>query len=447
MIQPSTDPQAIYHFPRGFLWGCATAAHQVEGNNTNSNWWQWEQADGHILNKQVSGLACDWWGGRWREDLDRAMETGQNATRLSVEWSRIQPAPDRWDENALDYYRQILRGCVERGLTPMVTLHHFSNPIWLEEQGGWENPDTPNQFDRFVHKTVEALQEYANLWVTINEPNVYAYCGYVQGVFPPGKTDLNTAFAVFANLVRGHALAYKTIHAIQPQARVGIALNYRGFVPNSISPLDKLVAGIQSRLYNGFFPRALTDGVLDYVTRKETLPAAAHTQDFLGINYYTRDRVAFDSKLSAQGYGRLFFPKDADLSDTGFIANDPEGMFEALQWGMRFKIPMLVTENGVECADDHLRPRYLAQHIHQVWRAVNLSMPVKGYFHWSLVDNFEWERGWTQRFGLWELDVETQARRRRPSADLYEAICRENGLSTAMVDRWCPEVREKIFPA
>ncbi|MDP3184579.1 MAG: family 1 glycosylhydrolase, partial [Anaerolineales bacterium] len=122
------------------------------------------------------------------------------------------------------------------------------------------------------------------------------------------------------------------------------------------------------------------------------------------------------------------------------------GMFEALKWGLKYKVPMIVTENGVECADDHLRPRYTIQHIHQVWRAVNFNWPVKGYFHWSLVDNFEWERGWTQRFGLWELDPETQARRKRPSANLYAEICKENGLTSEMVTKYCPEVFGKLFP-
>ncbi|RMF45510.1 MAG: glycoside hydrolase family 1 protein, partial [Anaerolineae bacterium] len=129
-------PQATFHFPRGFLWGTATAAHQVEGNNTNNNWYAWEQAGRTV---HPSGLACDWWGGRWREDLDRAAEGGQNAHRFSVEWSRIQPEPDRWDEEALDHYRQMLQGMYERGITPLVTLHHFTDPLWLSEQGGWEN--------------------------------------------------------------------------------------------------------------------------------------------------------------------------------------------------------------------------------------------------------------------------------------------------------------------
>ncbi len=186
--------------------------------------------------------------------------------------------------------------------------------------------------------------------------------------------------------------------------------------------------------------------MLDFVTSRVRIPEAAHTQDFLGVNYYTRDRVAFDPFLPGQAFGRNYFPKDADLSGTGFISNEPEGMFEALRWAHGYGVPLMVTENGVEDANDTMRPRYLAQHIHQVWRAVNFNWQIKGYFYWSLVDNFEWERGWSQRFGLWGLDVATQARRKRPSADLYAAICRENGLSSEMVSRYAPEVFSKIFP-
>src|SRR6185503_2897094 len=224
-------PQATYHFPRGFLWGTATSSHQVEGNNTNNNWWKWEQ-DGHTNGK--SGLACDWWGGRWKEDFDRAAEGGQNAHRLSVEWSRIQPTPDTWDEDALERYRSMLRGMRERGLTPMVTLHHFTDPLWLAEYAGWETEAVIPLFEKFVRKTVEALKEYCTLWCTLNEPNGYALNGYVhQGVavFPPGKNDTRLAFRVMAIMVRAHAAAYRAIHEIQKEARVGFALNYRSFVP------------------------------------------------------------------------------------------------------------------------------------------------------------------------------------------------------------------------
>lgn len=440
-------PQAAFHFPLGFLWGTATSSHQVEGNNANNNWAAWEAEPGRILHGHRAGLACNWWGGRWKEDFDRAAAAGQNAHRLSIEWSRIQPAPDRWDEDALDHYRLFLRGLFDRKMTPVVTLHHFTDPLWLVEQGGWENPETPQRFAAYVEKVAAALKEYATLWVTINEPNVYTYSGYLEGSFPPGKNDQNAAFAVFANLVRGHAAAYRAIHHIQPQARVGAAINYRSFRPaRPWLPLDGLTASVLHRNFNDAFPRALMNGRLDFVFRRASLPEAANTLDFIGVNYYTRDLVAFDPSKPGQFFNRRFYPAGAALSETGFIANVPAGMFEALQWARRFNCPILVTENGVEDARDRLRPRYLIEHIHQVWQAVNFNWPIKGYFHWSQVDNFEWERGWTQRFGLWGLDVETQARIRRPSVNLYAAICKENGLTSEMVSQYAPQIFETLFP-
>lgn len=436
--------KATIQFPRGFLWGTATAAHQVEGQNKNNNWHEWEQGGN---TEHLSGLACDWWGGRWKEDFDRAAETGQNAHRLSVEWSRIQPERGRWDENALDRYREMLRGLRDRNMTAMVTLHHFTDPLWFMEIGGWESDEAPQLFADFVRHTVSALKEYASLWVTLNEPNVYAYSGYVAGVFPPGKKDLNAAFTVMANLVRGHALAYKAIHDVQREARVGMAHQYRSMFPkNPLSPLDKWVAKTQSRIFNDLFPRATVDGKVKFLVKTVKIPEAIGTQDFMGLNYYSRDTINFDLRMAGELFGARSYPDDADLSETGFIANEPDGFFEALRWAQRFDKDIIITENGVEDSVDEMRPRYLAQHIQQVWRAVNFNWRVKGYFHWSLVDNFEWERGWTQRFGLWELDVETQKRRKRKSAELYEEICKTNSLSSEMVEKYCPEAMEKIFP-
>jgi len=440
-------PEATYHFPRGFLWGTATSSHQVEGNNTNNNWWKWEQ-ETHTAHK--SGLACDWWGGRWREDFDRAAETGQNAHRLSIEWSRIQPEPDKWDEDALEHYRMMLRGLRERGITPMVTLHHFSDPLWLYEKCGWENEMVVPLFEKYVRKAVDALKEYCTLWCTINEPNVYALSGYVAGDFPVHNKGLDMAMQVIVNMLRGHVAAYHAIHQAQPESRVGYALHYRPMVArNPWSPLDALMRNIRYQGVNMGFPSAISTGVMKSLLKKIAVPEAKGTQDYLGLNYYSVDTVWFNPLKSRQLFSDSGYPKDADMSDTNFMANIPEGFYNSIKWVARAypNLPIIISENGVEDADDHMRPRYIAHHIHQMWRAVNFNMPVKGYFHWTLVDNFEWERGWTQRFGLWGLDVETQKRIRRPSVDLYAEICKENGLSSEMVQKYCPEVFEKIFPS
>ena len=439
-------PQATYHFPRGFLWGTATAAHQVEGNNTNNQWWQWEQT-GHT--NGTSGLACDWWGGRWREDFDRAAETGQNAHRLSVEWSRIQPTPDTWDEEALERYRLMLRGLRERGMTAMVTLHHFTDPLWLFEMNGWEREEVVGLFEKFVRKTVEALKEYCTLWCTINEPNIYTLSGYVTGDFPAKQRGMKLGMQVMANMLRGHAAAYRAIHQIQPEARVGYALHYRPAVAKRPwSPLDKLMRKLRYDGVNMAFPSGIGTGVMKTPVGNFQVPEARGTQDYLGLNYYSVDTISFHLGKPREFFTSSGYAEDADASEQRFIANIPAGLFDTLKWAVRAypDLPILITENGVNDSSDDLRRRYLAQHIHQIWRAVNFNWPVKGYFHWTLVDNFEWERGWTQRFGLWGLDVETQKRIRRPSVDLYAEICKENGLSSEMVQKYCPEVFARLFP-
>jgi len=438
--------RARFNFPPGFLWGTATSSHQVEGNNTNNNWHTWE-CEGNIVDNQKSGNACDWWHGRWREDFDRAAETGQNTHRLSIEWSRVQPAPNRFDERAIDQYREMLRGLRERGITPMVTLHHFSDPIWLSEMRGWESDFAADYYQDYVYRIVEGLHEYVDLWCTFNEPNVFVVSGYLLGNFPPGEKRLRSLFRVSQNLIKAHVYAYQEIHEVQPDAKVGMAHHYRGFYPKvPWSPLDKWAVRLSGRLFNNTFPQTLHSGVLDFLGIKKAFPEAKGTQDFFGINYYTSEQISFSPFSKRTLFSKRSYRTDAELSPSGFIANEPATFFQALKWAEHFGLPIYVTENGVEDSDDNLRPKYLIQHIHQMWRAINFNWPIRGYFHWSLVDNFEWERGWSQRFGLWELDRETQTRTRRRSADLYEEICKENAVTSDQVENYIPGLLESMFP-
>ena len=442
-----TKPQASFTFTPGFLWGTSTSSHQVEGDNTNNNWSAWEAQPGRIYRGQRSGRACEWWAGRWKEDFDRAQETGQNAHRLSLEWSRIQPTPDTWDEDAIERYRQMIRGLVERHLTPLVSLHHFTDPIWFVEQGGWESDKAPELFARYVRKIVPALKEYVTLWVTINEPNVFTHGGWLGGAFPPGKNDTALAGTVMHHLILAHAAAYKVIHELQPQARVGVAHHYRTFWPASpSSPFDKFIVNFIDTNFNQIFPSAVSRGEYKFLFGTKHVPEAKGTQDYFGLNYYSGEQVHFDPFNRREFFHKRYFPTDATLSETGFIANLPQAFFQALKWANSFGLPIIITENGVEDSSDSFRPMYLSEHIHQIWRAVNFNWPVKGYFQWSLVDNFEWERGWSQRFGLWGLDLETQKRIRRPSVDLYEAICRSNALTSEMVERYAPGAYDRLFP-
>lgn len=440
-------PSATFHFPKGFLWGTATSSHQVEGGNENNNWSAWEKEPGRIREGHKAGLAADWWGGRWKEDFDRAAETGQNAHRLSIEWSRVQPAPDRWDEDAIDYYREMIQGLIKRDLHPMVTLHHFTDPLWLTEMGGWENEQTPELFEKYARKIVEALKPFVTLWCTINEPNVYVTGGYVVGAFPPGKSSIKWFFPLYKNMLLGHALAYRTIHAMQPEAQVGLAYNYSRFIAaKSWNIIDRGAARLFNWLANEAFPAAVASGKLSILGKSERFPGLAKTQDYFGLNYYFRELMEFSPFAKDHTMMKMYYEDGAEASQSGMFANTPEGMFDALKWAKGYGLPIHITENGIEDTVDALRRRYIIQNLHQVWRAVNFCFPVRSYFHWSLVDNFEWAEGWVNRFGLWGLDLETQTRIRRKSVDLYQAICRENGISAQMVEDFSPEIYPKIYP-
>ncbi|NIS79173.1 MAG: family 1 glycosylhydrolase [Anaerolineales bacterium] len=437
---------AIHYFPKGFLWGTATSSHQVEGDNTNNDWWAWEQEPGRIFQDHKSGKACDWWGGRWQDDFDRAAEGGQRAHRLSIEWSRIEPTQALWDDDALDHYREMIQGALKRGLTPMVTLHHFTNPIWVAERGGWLNPEIVAYFERYVRKVVSALGDLVELWVTINEPNVLACQSYFQGEWPPGEKRLNLVSKVNRHLVRAHAAAYHAIHEIRADSLVGLAHHYRGFRPaNPANPLHRRVAKMKHTAFNDVFPRACQEGRIRFLFWRDRIDEARRTQDFFGLNYYTVERSSFNLFRPMSAFEAGAFAPDADLSPCGFIANEPSGLWDAIRWAMAYKMPIFITENGAEDENDQFRARYLATHVFKVWRAVNLNWPIRGYFHWSLIDNFEWEHGWSQRFGLWGVNPGTQERTKRPSAEFYAEICKQNGLSTEMVETYAPQVMDEMF--
>ncbi len=438
-------PNATFHFPPDFRWGTAAASHQAEGNNTNNQWWAWEQQAGRIKEGHTSGLACDWWRNA-EADFDRMAALGLNALRLSVEWSRIEPKEGFLDTNAVDRYRQLLRGLRERGIEPLVTLHHFSDPLWLTEQGGWENERVIPLFARYVEHTVRALSSEATLWCTINEPNVYSFMGYLEGVFPPGKQELGTALKVLRNMLQAHVAAYRAIHRVQPEAKVGLAHNLRFFDPlNPRAPLDRLAAWVQDLSFN-------TATLSPLGRRWWSLPLGVgpafglrRTLDWIGLNYYTRDLIAFD-RTSTRGYGRVSHTPTAEALDGGYGELYPEGMFRALKRLSRFGLPIYVTENGIPDSDDDQRPRALLLHLHQMWKAMQENIPVQGYYHWTFVDNFEWAEGWTLRFGLIELEPETGARKPRPSADLYGAIARGNALTPELIDAYAPELRPLLLP-
>jgi len=432
---PATRPTlADRHFPDGFLWGSATAAHQVEGNNTNNDWWAAEQS-GQLPYR--SGAACDQFN-RYDSDFALFAELGQNAHRLSLEWSRIEPRPGEIDRAALAHYRRVLESLRAHGLEPIVTLHHFSNPIWLAERGGWTAREVVGRFARYARRVVHEYRDLVRYWVTLNEPGVYATQGWLLGVWPPHRpNDLRGTFAVIRNMALAHGRAYHRIKEVQPDAQIGVAHHWRLFDPADTSRRgDRLISTVRNYLMNQAFPVAIRTGrLIPPLGSGRRLPWLADTEDWVGLNYYTREHDQFDPLAARIGFGREQFP-EVERNHLGWEVY-PDGLERALLAAAppgRGR-PVMVTENGVPEVDgqDAVRPRYLVQHLAACHRALQAGVNLRGYMHWSSLDNFEWAEGFAARFGLVHTEFETQERTPKPSAYLYRDIIRQNGLSAALL--------------
>ena len=437
--------KATFYFPKNFRWGTTTAAHQVEGGNTYNDWWRWEQ-EGHIKDGSSSEVACDWWQNA-EVDLDRMAAMGQNAHRLSVEWSRIEPHEGQWEGAAIDRYRDLLTGLHDRGIEPMVTLHHFSTPQWFTDQGGWENADLAlSRFPRYVEKVVGALGDLVDLWCTFNEPNNYVLMGWLWGQWPPGRSDFGLAMRVMHTLLKCHAAAYHLIHELSPTARVGLASHFVVFDPaDPDSWLDRQAAGWQDTMFNQATLSALSRGRLPVRTRRLFIRGVKDSFDWIGMNYYYRRRVAFDSRRSNALFGRMVVPEGAEEPIEGMGEVYAKGIVRLAKRLSTLGRPIYVTENGVHDLTDARRPRFLLTHLHQMWRAIQFNLPIRGYYHRTLVDSFEWDYGYSLRFGLIKMDPRTGQRTMQRSGELYADVCRANALDDEIMARYDPELADQIF--
>jgi beta-glucosidase len=416
-------------FPDGFRWGTATAAHQVEGGNHLNDWWAWEQVPGHIKNGDTSDPACDQYH-RFESDFDLLATLNQNAHRLSLEWSRIEPRPGEYAEREIDHYGHVLQALRDRHMEPVVTLHHFTNPMWLAEAGGWEVEETAERFADYAEHVTARLGSLARYWITINEPTVIAYQGYVKGEWPPGKHYVIDRVArVLVTLVHGHWQAYQRIKSRQPELQLGLAHHLRVFDPARwFMPLDRAVAAAFERVFNQTMLKTLRRGRLVFpLSRIERASGPTPSQDFIGVNYYTRERLKFNRRYGGELFGERVLPADAARSDLNWEIY-PDGLYRVLLSVKREGLPILVTENGIADRADAMRPQYLLSHLTAMHRAIQAGAPVRGYFHWTSLDNFEWAEGYSAKFGLIGCDPATQARAPRPSARLYAEICRRNEL-------------------
>lgn len=400
MTKPKHDHSTL-KFPQGFLWGTATSAYQVEGGNTNADWEEFKSA----------GLACDQYN-RYEADFDLIKQLNHNAHRLSIEWSRIEPRDGEFDEGEIEHYIKMLKYLKELKITVMLTLWHFTLPKWVADQGGWENRKTVKYFERFVEKIVPQIADYVDLWVTINEPGVYIYETYIAREWPHAKKSLLGQLKAFLNLSLAHKKAYKFLHQTFPAGKpVGMAQNVMSLEPYHKHSLLEQTAVVLNDIF--------TNHLFYYLTRG--------THDFLGINYYFHARFQHGSLMPQ----RLNLSQTHDVSDLGWEIY-PEGIFDVLT-DLADDLPIYITECGIATTNDDRRNRFLISYLQEVFRAIRAGVNVRGFFYWSLIDNFEWHRGFDPRFGLVEVDYSSQQRRIRPSALVYTDIIQHNGIPHSLL--------------
>jgi len=398
-----------HQFPENFLWGTATASHQVEGGAKN-DWSGWEKKNSRLLaaraekiwkkwqqdkfpemfdeNNYISGNACDHYT-RFEEDFDLAKEGGHNAHRFSVEWSRVEPEEGKFDEKEIEHYQKVILALKKRGIEPMITLWHFTLPNWLAGKGGWGNPEAPEHFVRYAEKIAQSLDS-VKLWITLNEPDIYILNAYQRGIWPPGKKKRWSSKIILRNLIESHKSAYSAIHRLDSGAQVGIAKNNIYFTGWPVS----------------FFA--------DRLWNRQILSRIGKCQDFIGLNYY---------------FHRNFFGNEnKEVSDLNWEIY-PEGVHHILKDLKKYNFPIYVTENGLADADDSRREKFIRDHLFWIQKAIQEGADVRGYFHWSLLDNFEWDKGFWPRFGLIAVDRKTLERKPRKSFYAYQKIIKNNTLN------------------
>ncbi len=427
-----------------FLWGAATSSHQIEGGNQHNDWWQWEQK-GNIEGGAKSGSATDHWN-RFREDIRLAKDLGLTTYRFSIEWSRIEPEEGQWNQGALEWYRQLVIECENNGLIPMATLLHFTIPQWLAARGGFTWDKSADRFAGFVGIVAKNFGKRVPLWCTINEPNVMVLGQYLAGFMPPAIYNPRLAAKANRNLLLAHIRAYDILHTKiklregpnkEMPLMVGFTNNMIDFAPLSpTNPIERLLA----RLFRNFYNRSWPDAVMgrkQHFGVRGLVPFAKQlwegrgrrTADFIGINYYTRIYTCFGPQKRMANFVRFrslpvgicFSREGEEVSDLGWVYH-PKGLGRMIRFLRRYDIPLIITENGIADASDRLRSQYLLDHVAEVAKAIAGGAKVLGYYHWSLLDNFEWIKGFGPRFGLYEVDYTTMERKPRPSAHLYKTI-------------------------
>jgi beta-glucosidase len=405
------------NFPKKFLWGAATAAHQVEGGNHNQ-WSVWEFENARTLAVQaehnvsyvpvwdeikaeatkpdnyISGQASDHFR-QYEKDFDILKKMNMNAFRFSIEWSRIEPKEGAWSAEGITHYKRYIQALKDRGIEPVMTLFHFTLPVWFTEKGGFEKQGNIKYFLRFAEKVLREIGTHVRYIVTINEPEVYATMSYGEGVWPPNKTSKMAKIKVLRNLVTAHNKTAKLAHKVSRRYKVGVAYNVAFHYAGDDALLSQTTTKVKQWARDDFF-----------------LNAVRRSTDWIGVNYYFSERY----------YGYRSHNPNNQVSDLGWDMQPENIQFVLERLFAKYGKPLMVTENGVADRNDEYRQWWLSKTLQAMHKALKNGVPLEGYLHWSLLDNFEWAYGKWPRFGLIEVDYETGKRRPRKSAAWFARV-------------------------
>lgn len=425
-----------FRFPEGFQLGVSSAAAQIEGGEVSSNWNDWYHR-GLIHDGSDPAVANDHWN-RWREDTELMAAMGIRICRFGVEWARLMPERGQVDETAVAHYREELTLMHALGIRPLLTIHHFSNPMWFEHKGGFTKQENLQDYFDLVELVVDRFGDLVSEYITINEPNVYATNGYCFGQFPPAHTSYAETFTVLENMAYCHIRAYEMIHAMRRQrgytdTMVGFANHVRAFDPkNPKNPLHRAAAATAEWVFQGAVTRAACLGDFRPPLRNRWKLAKGEYSDFIGINYYSR------STVSGLADGVREHSPRSDLDWEIY----PEGLIRCAKKLQRvLDRPIWVTENGTCDNHDSFRARYLYEHL----KAISESgLPFRRYYHWCFCDNFEWLEGFSARFGLVHIDYANQTRSIKRSGEFYRKMIEAGGVTDTLYNEYVKDQEYRI---
>ncbi len=422
------------NFPNNFIWGTATAAHQIEGRCEN-NWSEFEKgykSNGlpNIKNNQNSGIACDSWN-RYEEDIKMMEKLGVSHYRFSIEWSKIQPTENDINKDAIIHYHDIIDCLFEHNIVPVITLYHFTHPIWFEKKGAFEKEENIKYFNKFCKLIFKEFSPKVKFWCTINEPAVMTSMGYFNAEFPPGKSDPQLCAIVLYNLLNAHVEVYRTLKNLKhgSESRIGIVKNINHFDPwKRWNPFDWIATWAVNKFFNNstieFFKTGYYSvkipGLMWYSKYNEN---AIKSNDFIGLNYYSHNYLKFNWSISDPF--EIKYKYDDIMTDMPYAIYG-EGLYRSIKDISVLKLPIYITENGIADMKDDRRALFIKRYLYALSKALEDGYDVKGYFYWSLLDNFEWAFGYDMKFGLFEVNFETQERSLRKGAEVFKKILSAN---------------------